>query len=41
MTYEYIYEFTYMKNIMKSYLKSCVPRFHMIIKYYHIIIMAL
>ena len=27
MTYELIYEFMYMKNIVKSYLKSCVPRF--------------
>ena len=23
------YEFIYMKNIVKSYLKSCVPRFQM------------
>ena len=29
MTYEFIYEFMYIKNIVKSYLKSesCVPRF--------------
>ena len=29
MTYEFIYEFMYMKNIVKSYLNSCVPRFQM------------
>ena len=29
MTYEFIYEFMYMKNTVKSYLKSCVPRFQM------------
>ena len=31
MTYEFIYnlKFMYMKNIMKSYLKSCVPKFQM------------
>ena len=29
MTYKFIYEFMYMKNIVKSYLKSCVPRFQM------------
>ena len=29
MTYEFIFEFMYMKNIVKSYLKSCVPRFQM------------
>ena len=29
MTYEFIYEFMYMKNIVKSYLKLCVPRFQM------------
>ena len=27
MTSEFIYEFMYMKNIVKSYLKLCVPRF--------------
>ena len=27
--HEFIYEFIYMKNIVKSYLKSCVPRFQM------------
>ena len=27
MTYEFIYEFMYMTNIVKSYLKSCVPSF--------------
>ena len=26
MTYELIYEFMYMKNIVKSYLKLCVPK---------------
>ena len=31
MTYEFIYDFMYMKNIVKSYLQSCVPRFQMII----------
>ena len=30
MTYEFIYEFMFMKNIVKSYLKSCVLRFQMI-----------
>ena len=29
MTYEFIYDFMYVKNIVKSYLKSCVPRFQM------------
>ena len=29
MTYEFIYEYMYMKNIVKSYLNSCVPRFQM------------
>ena len=29
MTYEFMYEFMYMKNIVKLYLKSCVPRFQM------------
>ena len=30
MTYEFIwFEFMYMKNFMKSYLKSWVPRFQM------------
>ena len=29
MTSEFIYEFMYMKNIVKSYLNSCVPRFQM------------
>ena len=29
MTYEFIYEFMYMKNIVKSYLNSGVPRFQM------------
>ena len=29
MTYEFITEFMYMKNIVKSYLKLCVPRFQM------------
>ena len=29
MTYEIIYEFMYMKNIVKSNLKSCVQRFQM------------
>ena len=29
MTYEFIYEFMDMENIVKSYLKSCVPRFQM------------
>ena len=29
MTYEFIYEFMYMKNIVKSYLNSCVLRFQM------------
>ena len=29
MTYEFIYEFMYMKNIVKSYLNSCAPRFQM------------
>ena len=28
-TYEFVYEFMYMKNIVKSYLKSSVPRFQM------------
>ena len=28
-TYEFIYKFMYMKNIVKSYLKSCVSRFQM------------
>ena len=32
MTYEFIYEFMYMKNIVKSYLKSCVPRFQMSVR---------
>ena len=27
--HEFIFEFMYMKNIVKSYLKSCVPRFQM------------
>ena len=31
VTYEFIYEFMYMKNIMKSYLISCVPRRQMVI----------
>ena len=31
MTCEFIYEFMYMKNIVKSYLKSCVPRFQMFV----------
>ena len=30
MTYEFIYEFMYMKNIVKSYLNSGVPRFQML-----------
>ena len=30
MTYEFIYEFMYMKNIVKTYLNSGVPRFQMI-----------
>ena len=30
LTYEFIYEFMYMKNIVKSYLKACVPRFQMV-----------
>ena len=30
MTYEFIYEFIYTKNIVKSYLNSCVPRLQMI-----------
>ena len=29
MTYEFIYEFMYLKNIVKSYLKSCIPSFQM------------
>ena len=29
MTYQFTYEFLCMKNILKSYLKSCVPRFQM------------
>ena len=29
MTYEFIYEFMYMKNIVKSYLNSGVSRFQM------------
>ena len=29
MTYEFIYEFMYMKNIVKSYLNLCVPRIQM------------
>ena len=29
ITYEFIWEFIYMKNTMKSYLISCVPRFQM------------
>ena len=32
MTYEFIYEFMYMKNIVKSYLNSGVPRFQMCAK---------
>ena len=35
MTYEFIYEFMYMKNIAKSNLKSCVPRFQMNIMMEH------
>ena len=31
MTYELMHEFLYMKNIVKSYLKLCVPRFQMYI----------
>ena len=31
MTYEFIYEFMYMKNIVKSYLNSGVSRFQMTI----------
>ena len=30
MTYEFIYEFMYMKNIVKSYLNSGVSRFQMV-----------
>ena len=29
LTYEFRYEFMYMKNIVKSYMKSGVPRFQM------------
>ena len=29
MTCEFIYKFMYMKNIVKSYLNSCAPRFQM------------
>ena len=29
MTYEFIHKFMHMKNIVKSYLNSCVPRFQM------------
>ena len=30
MTYKFIYDVMYMKDIVKSYLKSCVRRFQMI-----------
>ena len=30
VAYEFIYEFVYMKNIVKSYPKSCAPRFQML-----------
>ena len=30
MTYEFRYEFMHIENIVKSYLKSWVPRFYMI-----------
>ena len=33
MTYEFIYEFMYMKNIVKSYLNSGVSRFQMIARF--------
>ena len=29
ITYEFMYEFMHMKNTVKSYLKSCVPRSQM------------
>ena len=32
MTYEFIYEFMYMKNIVKSYLNSGVSRFQMVLR---------
>ena len=41
MTYEFIYEFMYMKNIVKSYLNSCVPRFQMPVSQCHGVIIMI